>query len=197
MKKFFFFSLVFLFSLQSFSQKNWKPFAGLHISSSNDFYYIGPSFSGGAIHPIGKKGKWSWVPEIQYFKKSDRYPINDTDTEWDKFTSFSVRSNFNYQVGKKTGKGFFLGGGFGFQKASDECYTITQTSTTKQKNVHYNAIRYGAVMFTFNAGYSFPLKNNRSIQAILSTIGPQTAKDDLGTYIEVVSLFSAGARIVL
>lgn len=191
------FIVSFLIITSANSQKNWKPFAGINVSASSDFYYAGPSFTAGVIHPIGKKKKWNWVPEIQYFKNSSSYSSNGTDIEWDKFISYSIRSNFNYQTGKKTGKGFFAGGGIGFQKASDECYTITQTGSNKEKNVHYDAIRYGAVMVTINAGYTFPLKKNKLIQFSISTIGPQTAKDYLGTYVEAFSLLTTGVRLVL
>ena len=178
-------------------QKNWKPFAGVHISASSDLYYIGPSFSGGVIHPFGKNKKWNWAPEIQYFRQYTTYPVSGISHSWDKFVSFSIRSNFNYKIGKTPGKGTFIGGGIGFQKAKDECATVTQNGTIKEENMHFDAIKFGAFMITFNAGYTFPLKKNKSLQAIISTIGPQTAKDHLGTYIEAISVMSAGIRVVL
>ncbi len=197
MKKHLFFFLICFITLQSFSQNKWKPFAGFNISSSSDLYYVGPSFSGGVIHPIGKKGKWSWAPEIQYFKNSNQYATAGTVSEWDKFESISIRSNFNYTFGKKTGRGFIIGGGAGFQKAKDECVTVTQNGNVKEENVHYDAIKFGTFMLTFNTGYSFPLKKNRSIQTLISIIGPQTAKDYLGTYVEAISVMNIGVRFVL
>jgi hypothetical protein len=179
------------------SQTSWRPFAALHISASSDLYYIGPSFSAGVNHVLGKKKKWVWAPEVQYFRQYSVYSGEGATHSWDKFVSVSIRSNFNYQTGKKSGKGFFIGGGIGFQKAKDECATITQNGTIKEENVHFDAIKFGTVMFTFNAGYTFPLKKNRSLQALISTIGPQTAKDYLGTYVEAISLISTGLRIVL
>jgi len=122
---------------------------------------------------------------------------NGTSHSWDKFVSFSIRSNFNYKIGKNPAKGVFIGGGFGFQNAKDECVTVTQNGLIKEENVHYDAIKFGAVMLTFNAGYIFPLKKNKSIQTVISIIGPQTAKDYLGTYLEAVSLMNAGVRVVL
>jgi hypothetical protein len=198
MKKYVLFAVIVFAAFSSVNgQKNWRPFAGVHISASNDFYYAGPSFSGGVIHAFGKNKKWNWTPEVQYFRQYNTYPVNEISHSWDKFVSFSVRSNFNYKIGKSPGKGIFIGGGIGFQKAKDECATITQNGTVKEENMHFDAINFGAVMFTFNAGYIFPLKKNKSIQAIVSTIGPQTAKDNLGTYVEAVSLMSAGIRVVL
>jgi len=198
MKKFLPLFIIFsLFYLSANGQKNWHPFAGIHISASNDLYYTGPSFSGGVSHPLGRKKKWSWAPEVQYFRQYTTYGGDGTTHSWDKFVSISVRSNFNYHTGKKSAKGFFIGGGAGFQKAKDECATVTQNGAIKEVNVHYDAIRFGAFMFTFNAGYSFPLRKNRSLQAVVSIIGPQTARDELGTYVEAVSLISAGLRVVL
>ncbi len=198
MKKY---ALLFIIFLATFSsvngQKSWRPFAGLHLSSSNDFYYTGPSFSGGVIHTFGKNKKWSWTPEVQYFRQYETYGDNGTSHSWDKFVSFSIRSNFNYTIGKNRGRGTFIGGGFGFQKAKDECGTVTQNGTTKEENIHFDAIKFGAFMLTFNAGYTFPLKKNKSLQAVISIIGPQTAKDYLGTYVEAVSVMSAGVRVVL
>jgi hypothetical protein len=183
--------------LSANAQKNWRPFAGIHVSSSNDLYYVGPSFSGGVIHAFGKNKKWNWAPEVQYFRQYTTYPGNGTSHSWDKFFSFSIRSNFNYKIGKKSESGVFVGGGLGFQKAKDECATITQNGIIKEENIHFDAIKFGAVMLTFNAGYIFPLKKNKSLQAIISIIGPQTAKDYLGTYVEGVSLMNAGVRVVL
>lgn len=194
-------SLLVIIIFTTFSavngQKNWKPFAGVHISANSDLYYVGPSFSGGVIHAIGKKKKWNWAPEVQYFRQYETYSDNGPSHSWDKFISFSIRSNFNYKIGKNRGKGIFIGGGFGFQKAKDECATITQNGIIKEENIHFDAIKFGAVMLTFNAGYDFSLKKNKSLQAIISIIGPQTAKDHLGTYIEGISLMSAGIRVVL
>lgn len=134
MKKSIFIVLIFFLGTGvANSQKNWSPFAGVHISASNNLYYLGPSFSAGVIHPIGKKNKWSWAPEVQYFRQYTTYPGDGTTHEWDKFLSFSVRSNFNYQTGKKNGKGLFIGGGVGFQKAKDECATVVLNGTIKQK----------------------------------------------------------------
>jgi hypothetical protein len=182
----------------TYSQKNWQPFAGLNISLNSDAYYAGPSFSAGITHPIGKKKKWQWAPEVTYFKKSIFYSYSPTESEKDRFLSFSIRSNFNYQTsGKKPGRGFFIGGGIGFQKASDECWTITQTGAVKEVNAHYDAIKYAALMFTFNAGYAFPLMKNKSLQVLTSAIGPYAAKDDYGSYMEVISVLSTGVRIVL
>jgi hypothetical protein len=197
MKKYLLFFLVYTLALQSFSQDKWKPFVGLNASASSDLYYVGPSFSAGVIHSIGKKGRWGWAPEIQYFKKHNEYASNGPISEWDKFESFSIRSNFNYKFGNKSGKGFIIGGGIGFQRAKDECVTVTQNGNVKEENVHFDAIRFGAFMLTFNTGYSFPLKKNRSIQTIVSIIGPQTAKDYLGTYVEAISVMNAGIRLVL
>jgi hypothetical protein len=194
MRKYALFFIIFFAAFSSVDgQKNWRPFAGVHISSSNDLYYIGPSFSGGIIH----NKKWAWAPEVQYFRQYTAYPVTATSHSWDKFVSFSLRSNFNYKIGKNPGKGIFIGGGIGFQKAKDECATITQAGTIKEENIHFDAVKFGAVMLTFNAGYTFPLKKNKSLQAIASIIGPQTAKDYLGTYVEGVSLMSAGIRVVL
>lgn len=195
MKKYLFFFLISSITLQSFSQNKWKPFAGIHISGNSDLYYVGPSFSGGVIHPLGKTKKWNWVPELQYFRKYSKYDEIGNSHSWDRFISFSIRSNFNYQIGKNTSKGIFVGGGLGFQYAKDECATVTQNGTIKEENLHYDAIRYGVVMLTFNAGYNFPLKKNKSLQAIITAIGPHTAKDDLGEYIEIISVLNAGIRI--
>ena len=198
MKKYLLISAVTTLSfLTSNSQKNWRPFAGLNISASSDLYYVGPSFSAGVIHDFGKKKKWSWAPEVTYFRKSSTYTYSATLSEKDKFLSYSIRSNFNYRLGNKPGKGFFIGGGFGFQRASDECWTITQNGATKEENAHYDAIRYGNVMFTFNGGYKFSLPKNKSLEVAVSTIGPHTAEDYLGRYIEVISVISTGIRIVL
>ncbi len=188
---------IFLLILTVNGQSRWHPFAGVNISANSDLYYVGPSFSAGVIHAIGKNKKWTWAPEVQYFRNYSTYGESSTSHSWDKFISFSVRSNFNYKFGKNPAKGAFLGGGFGFQKAKDECVTVTQNGLIKEENVHYDAIKYGAVMLTFNAGYIFPLKKNKSIQTVISIIGPQTAKDYLGTYVEVVSLMNVGVRVVL
>lgn len=196
-KAIFIFLVVFLNNQDASSQKSWKPFGGIHVSASNDLYYTGPSFSAGVIHSIGKNKKWSWAPEVQYFRQYTSYPGDGTTHGWDKFLSFSIRSNFNYQTGKKNGKGLFIGGGVGFQKAKDECATVVLNGTIKTENVHFDAIKFGAFMITANAGYTFPLKKNRSLQILVSTIGPQTAKDGLGTYVEAISLMSAGVRVVL
>lgn len=198
MKKYVLLAVIVFTTFSSVNgQKNWRPFAGVHISASSDFYYTGPSFSGGVIHAFGKKKKWSCAPEVQYFSQYETYGDNGTSHSWDKFVSFSIRSNFNYKIGKNPAKGVFIGGGFGFQKAKDECATVTQNGTTKEENVHYDAIKFGAFMLTLNAGYTFPLKKYKSLEAIISIIGPQTAKDYLGTYVEAVSLMSAGIRVVL
>jgi hypothetical protein len=198
MRKLSLIAVIIIFScLSASSQKNWKPFLGTNISLSADGYYVGPSFSVGVTHSIGKKKKWSWAPEVTYFRRSSTYPYSSTVSEKDKFESFSVRSNFNYQIGKKSGRGFFIGGGIGFQRASDECWTITQNGSIKEVNVHYDAIKYGILTATFNTGYTFPLKKDKSIQVLISAIGPHTAKDYLGTYVEVISVLSIGARIVL
>ena len=183
--------------VNALSQNKWRPFAGINVSGSPDLYYVGPSFSAGVIHDVGKKKKWSWAPEVTYFRKSSTYMYSPTQTEKDKFLSYSIRSNFNYRIGKKPGKGVFVGAGIGFQRASDECWTITQTGANKEENMHYDAIRYGNLMITFNAGYAFRLNKNHSLELLLSTIGPHTAKDYLGTYVEVISVISAGARFVL
>lgn len=178
------------------AQKKWMPFAGLNVSGSADFYYVGPSFSAGVIHTIGKKKKWNWAPELTFFYNSSTYIHSSTLSEKDRFESFSIRSNFNFQAGKHKGQGFFFGGGIGFQKASDECWSITDNGTTKEKNVHYDAIRYGIITGTFNTGYNFKLRKRKSLQVLLSAIGPHTAKDYLGTYIEGISVLSLGTRIV-
>lgn len=186
------------FLLVSFSviaQKKWKPFAGIHVSGSSDFYYTGPSFSAGVIHSINKK--WSWAPELTYFYKSSTYEHSSTLSERDRFLSFSIRSNFNYTPGKQAGKGLFIGAGIGFQRAKDECWSITDNGTTKEVNAHYDAIRYGIFTATFNTGYTFKLKKDKSLQVLLSAVGPHAAKDYLGTYVEAVSVLSLGTRIVL
>jgi hypothetical protein len=198
MKKFILSVCVIAFTFSSgHAQKKWKPFAGVHISASNDLYYTGPSFSGGVMHDLGKKKKWSWAPEVHYFREANTYPGNGIMSESDKFLSFSIRSNFNYRIGKNETRGFFIGGGIGFQKAKDECVTIVQNGTIKEENVHFDSINFGAVMMTFNAGYTFPFLKKNSLQAIFSVIGPQTAKDGLGTYVEGISLMNTGIRVVL
>ncbi len=161
------------------------------------YIILGHHFPEALFISFGKNKKWNWAPEIQYFRQYTTYPVSGISHSWDKFVSFSIRSNFNYKIGKTAGKGIFIGGGIGFQKAKDECATVTQNGTIKEENMHFDAIKFGAFMITFNAGYTFPLKKNKSLQAIISTIGPQTAKDHLGTYIEAISVMSAGIRVVL
>jgi hypothetical protein len=190
-------SLILIFVGPLTAQKKWRPFAGLHVSGSADLYYLGPSYSAGVIHTLGKKQRWSWVPELTYFYKSSTYEYSSTLSERDRFEAFSIRSTFNYQFGKKTNKGLFVGAGIGFQKASDECWTITDTGTSKEENMHYDAIRYGIITASFNTGYTFPLKKGKSIQVLVSAIGPYTAGDYLGTYVEVISVLSLGARFIL
>jgi hypothetical protein len=186
-----------LFSVSSVqSQKNWHPFAGLHVSANSDLYYVGPSFSAGVIHPIGKKKKWSWAPELHYFRQYEEYPQTSITHSWDKFVSFSIRSNFNYKANSKTNKGFIIGGGLGFQYGKDECVTVTQTGNIKEENVHYDAINYKSFMLTFNTGYSFLLKKEKSIQVLFSAIGPYKARDEYGSYTEIISVLSLGTRFV-
>lgn len=186
---------IFIIPLNA--QNKWKPFAGLHVSGSADLYYIGPSYSAGVIHTFGKKQKWSWVPELTYFYRSSTYVYSSTLSERDRFEAFSIRSNFNYHTGKTTSKGIFFGAGLAFQKASDECWTTTDNGISKEENVHYDAIRYGVITGTVNAGYTFRLHKKKLIQFLISATGPITAKDYWGTYVEGISVLSVGGRIVL
>jgi hypothetical protein len=190
-------AIYFLCVFSVSSQKDWKPFAGIHISANSDLYYVGPSFSAGVIHPIGKNRKWSWAPEVQYFRQYEKYPLTSTTHSWDKFVSFSLRSNFNYQTGKKSGKGFFIGGGIGFQHGKDECVTVIQNGSIKEENMHYDAVKYNSLMLSFNMGYSFRVKKNKLLHALITTIGPYKARDEYGTYLEIISVLNAGVRLVL
>ena len=138
------------------------------------------------------------MPEVHYFRQYEEYPQSIISHSWDKFVSFSFRSNFNYKMGKKPEKGFLIGGGIGFQYGKDECVTVTQNGNIKEENVHYDAIKYKSLMLTFNTGYAFALgKKGKSLQLIFSAIGPYQAKDEYGSYTEIISVLSLGTRIVL
>lgn len=126
-----FLSLILIAPLNA--QKKWRPFAGLHVSASADLYYLGPSYSAGVIHTIGKKQKWSWVPELTYFYRSSTYEYSSTLSERDRFEAFSLRSTFNYQVGKKANKGLFIGAGIGFQKQAMNAGRLPTPELQKKK----------------------------------------------------------------
>ena len=182
--------------LKTSAQNKWQPFAGLHLSLNSDAYYVGPSFSAGVQHFLDKKKKWSFNPEIHYFHKNMKNVLNPTTYETSEFLSYSVRSNFNYFTGKKLNKGFFVGGGIGFQFASDECYTYINEEIDYSPGAHYYEFEYGRVMFTINLGYSLPIKKNHSIQFLVSGIGPYNESDMYGSYTEVLSVLNTGVRFI-
>lgn len=178
------------------AQKKWKPFGGLLLAMNADGYYVGPSFSGGVSHTIGKKKRWVWTPETQFFEKRKKEVFTSSVYESAHFISWSVRSNFNYYTGKKNQQGFCIGIGLGFQYANDKCYTYINGQIAKGPNDHFFELEYGRIMPSINFGYTIPSKYKTQWHFIISGIGPYTEREENSSYTEILSVLSAGFRLV-
>jgi hypothetical protein len=196
MKKIIILCLTLMFTTVAYAQKKWEPFVGVLLAVNADAYYFGPSITGGVKHFFGEKKKWELTPEIQFFSKKKKDIINLAEYESARFSSWSIRSNFNYYTGKKGGEGFFIGLGFGFQSANDKCYTYINGEIDKSSGAHFYELSYNRLMPTINFGYSIPSKHKTKWQFLITGIGPYTERNENSSYTEILSVLSSGVRVV-
>jgi glycosyltransferase involved in cell wall biosynthesis len=167
------------------------------VSGNSEMFYIGPSFTAGVQKSLGKKQKWQWVPEVHYFQKRITEVISPSETEKFRFLSYSIRSNFNYFFGKKSGRGFFIGAGIGYQFASDQSEIIKDNGQQKETIPGEYVYEYSRLMPSFNLGQSFGLNKGRSLQVLLSAIGPYHEDHNGWSCTEIISVLSLNVRVGL
>jgi hypothetical protein len=176
-----------LFSISCFSQAEWNPYIGLHVSTDAGAYYTGPSAQIGVNFQFNNKLALSTY--LHYFPKDIHYKYDDGTYENGKYHSaiYAMLLERNFYGTKN--RGFALAGGVAVQYTS-EYYTSSWFDEHYHRVILVAAIRFG---------YTFPI-GKQSLAIELNGVGPHFSKSGTEPYVvrttEVLTQLSFGTRII-
>lgn len=160
----------------------WHPYAGLHLSSDAEMYYLGPSFQAGVDVNLAKKLALSAY--LHYFYVG----VNDSDNGLDqkgRTRTFTGALLIQYDLGKGWYKGTFVGFGLALQRYADRFQGSWGTWDDKRSTAT-PAIRIG---YLFPAGL-------HAIAIEFNGTGPYTYNEGLSTITEIFTQVSFGGRFI-
>jgi hypothetical protein len=164
--------------------ERWHPYAGIHLSSDPELYYLGPSFQAGLDYNFTTHLALSTY--LHYFHVSTNNNNDNGIIEIGRLRTFTSALLLQVNAGAGWYKGFFIGGGVALQRYADRFQGIFGSWDT-YRTTFTPAIRIG---YIFSAGL-------HAIALEFNGTGPYSYPDGYGgTYMEVFTQVSIGARFI-
>ena len=160
----------------------WHPYAGLHLSSDAEMYYLGPSFEVGSDVTLTKHLALGTYFHYFYVGVNNR---TDGLIEKGRLRTFTWALLLQLNAGAGWYKGFFIGFGLALQRYADR-FQGPFGSWNDKRSTATLAIRTG---YTFAAGF-------HAIAIEFNGIGPYTYSDGYGTITEIFTQVSFGGRFI-